>query len=253
MRETHPRLSQSTHLVALWAQRVGVASVQGHALYLDDGELFLDDTLRELQIKQRETLHIVKRSGMTNRVGLSLISLFHSLESDPSCSVILNSEPPAPNRTVAHQSVIPSTGYPPSQLPAPQAQPQPQPVSSAKPKIAFAKFFFSPLETIKPANVLLQPLKQFEGSAAQRIQAVQEAARKQLEANDEFHRMRPAVTTPAGTSENTWLLYYLVALYNNADVIYSHFAPLCTTETCPHTSAGVFVSTTVKLEWIFIA
>jgi hypothetical protein len=116
-----------------------------------------------------------------------------------------------------------------------QSQPQPQAKKRSPP---FAKFFFAPSETVKIANPLLQPLQQWEGAAAQRVQSVSEAAKKQLEANEEFHRMRAAVNTPSGTSENTWLLYYLVALYNNADTIYSHFAHLCTPDTCPHTSAG---------------
>jgi len=50
--------------------------------------------------------------------------------------------------------------------------------------------------------------------------------------------MKLAVVLPAGQNENDWLVVNVMAFFNNANITYSKFAHLCTTDTCPHTTAG---------------
>jgi len=50
--------------------------------------------------------------------------------------------------------------------------------------------------------------------------------------------LRQAVTLPSGQNENDWLTLNTISFFNNANIMYSKFASICTTDSCPHTQAG---------------
>jgi len=196
-------------------QRAGVDS-QKFTLFLNDGELYEEDTLRMLQIQQRETLHVLPK--VTEKYSFSTESSY--------------SFTPSKLAYEEHPKPLPSTQLHVASkeikiTPVPTRVPSGYPPTTTTNK--FSHFFYH-YENQKT----LRPLKSVDDLAPKKYE-LREQAKILLQRNE---NLKLVVALPVGHNENDWLALNTVSFFNNANIIYSKFGHSCTAEICPHTTAG---------------
>jgi len=222
-------------LLTKWAHRTGVSDYHKYCLMLSEGELFEEDTLKQLAIQQRETINVVLKPLPPKLEPSVSKPQPHPVSHQP-----MTREPSAP--THSHSVIQAPSHELPSQRPVTMMPSHSSAVHSPTTVLPpsahgpgstkFAQFFYhAEQKSIKP----LVPTDNLSSKKA----ALREQGKTLLQNHDEFHHMKPAVLLPSGANENDWLHIYIVSFYNNCNVIYSKFANKCTVESCPHTSAGL--------------
>jgi len=209
-----PRLKVKD-LLAIWASRIRIQEpVNRLTLFLEDGELYEEDTLNSLGLRHRDVLTVAPRTE--NHMKPQNVSDFR-----PVTQQHFGVSSHGSSSVVASGKEAVSKPIPPS----------PSVRNASGPKFPV---FFSNYENQKP----IKPLFIIEVPSKKVLQ-IKDRMNALIGRHDEFHHMNLGVVLPSGSNENLWLAVYLISFYNNSNILYSKISPSCTPESCAHTSAGL--------------
>jgi len=210
-------------LLAKWGQRIGIQDVSKYTLHLNEGELFEEDSLKTLQIQQRETLHVqlVKVSYYPQTIS-SQSERFSFPDSH------IKDEPPKflPTTQILSPNETKNISIPSS---TPTPTPTRIPSSGFPTSSKLSQFFYH-----SDSQKTIKPIKSMDNLSAKKL-ALRDQAINSLQ---NIENLKQVVKLPSGQIENDWITLHVIAFFNNSNIIYSKFVHSCTSENCPHTTAG---------------